>query len=167
MPVPLTHITSADHSAPGSSYTPSAAGPVNIRITVQGHRSSDLTRDLFSWLAHDPSLRGLLSIVDGEPPAFALGCADTALVAVLGPGGAVTALATIAITWLRHHTSKVTISISASEDECHSYCIDGVLVEKLDAQGLHDLIEQLSSALSSEQPSESAGQDHGDHSAIS
>src|SRR5580698_8183968 len=79
VPVKITHITSADHSAPGSSYTPSAAGPVNIRITVQGHRSSDLTRDLFSWLAHDPSLRGLLSIVDGEPPAFALGCADTAL----------------------------------------------------------------------------------------
>ena len=117
---------------------------------MRGVDSADLTRDLFAWLAAEPSLRGRVHIVERDPIAGALGPVTTALEAILEPGGAVTALATVAITWLRCRTGKVSLSIRG-ENGSPDLNITAERVKSLDTSGVRNLIAQASIVLSGNQ----------------
>jgi hypothetical protein len=134
---------------------------VKSEIVVQGDDPADLTRDIFAWVAEEPSLRGRVRIIERDPQACALGPVTSALEVVLEPGGAATALATIAVTWLRCRTGKVSISIRRGNDTPD---LDITLqrVKELDAAGVRELIAKVSSALDDNQPQNesSAGDSH-------
>jgi Effector Associated Constant Component 1 len=125
---------------------PSLGGLVKPSIAVRGADSADLTRDLFAWLAGEPSLRGRVRIVEDDPPACALGPVAAALEAVLEPGGAATALATVVITWLRCRAGKVSLSVRG-ENGSPELTITAERVKSLDAPGIRGLIAQVSDAL--------------------
>jgi hypothetical protein len=135
---------------------------MKCEIAVRGANSADLTRDLISWLVEEPSLRGRVFIVECDPPAYTLGPVAVALEAALEPGGAVTALATIVITWLRCRTGKVSLSIWGRNSR-PDLNVTAERVKNLDAEGIRDLIVQISDVLSGDQPEKNAleGEGHG------
>jgi hypothetical protein len=124
---------------------------VRLGVAAQGVDSADLTRDLFGWLAGEPSLRGRVHIVEHDAPTCILGPVTAGLEAVLEPGGAVTALATVAITWLRCRTGKVSLSIKG-DNGSPDLNITAYRVKSLDAVGVRELIAQVSDVLSGDQP---------------
>jgi hypothetical protein len=145
-----------------SSAVPKA-GPMVAHITVQGPESADLTRDFFAWLVDESDLRGLVRIVEGEPSAYALGVAEVALDVVLGPGGTATVLATVAITWLRCRTGRVTVSFSSGDDKGRDrVSVVADRVRNLDAEGIRDVIAQVSDVLRDGQPGGSSLECSGD-----
>ncbi len=137
---------------------PELGGLVKSGIVVRGADSADLTRDLFAWLAEEPSLRGRVHIIECDPLPCTLGPVTMALEAVLEPGAAVTALATIAITWLRCRTGRVSLSIRG-RNGTPDLTITAERVTSLDAAGVRELIAQVSNALGDQPRDELPGGD--------
>jgi len=169
MPVPLPYHTSAtrraleapsaigagqrDAEVAESTWPRPGTAPGTTRIVVHGPQSYDLTRDLFGWLTDEPGLHGRVHIIEEVAPRYALGTGEIVLEVVLGPGGAVTALVTVAITWLR--SRKVSISISASDGERHR-TVAITATSQLGATDIRELAAQLSEMLADEHTDENA-----------
>jgi hypothetical protein len=124
-------------------------------LVVQATDSADLTRDLMAWLAEEPGLRGRVDVVECPPPPHTLGPVVSALEAVLEPGGAATALASVIITWLRHRTSKVSLSISGRNGH-PSLIVTAERVKNLDSESLHSLVTHISEELRVDTPGPNA-----------
>lgn len=124
---------------------------MNPQISVLGVGSADLTRDLFSWLGEEPNTRGRVRIVERDPPPGVLGPVAAAIEAAAEPGGLITALATVAITWLRCRVGKVSLSIRGRNGS-PDLIITAERAKSLDAAGIRDLIAQVSDVLSDDQP---------------
>jgi membrane-associated two-gene conflict system component 1 (EACC1) len=138
--------------------------PVTVRISVTGAAQADLTRDLTSWLADECELRGRIHTLEQEPPAYALGTGSAVLEVMLGPGGAAMALASVAITWLRCRTGKVTITFSLGNGRMAT--IGHGRVKNLDAKGIQDLTTQILNVISdSPSPSDTAEDSSDEHAA--
>jgi hypothetical protein len=121
-------------------------------MAVHGPDSADLTRDLFGWLIDEPDLRGRVRIVEGEAAHYSLGAGEVVLEAVLGPGGAVTAVVTVAVTWLR--SRKVSISFSASDGK-HQQTLAVTATSQLGTKDIQELAARLSGMLAGELHDES------------
>jgi Effector Associated Constant Component 1 len=122
---------------------PGLADGMGPGAAERGAGPADLTRDLLAWLGEEPCLRGRVHVVERDPPPGVLGPVAVAVEAVLEPGGAVTALATVAVTWLRCRTGKVSLSVSGRNGGPDL----GITAERakgLDAAGVRDLIAQVS-----------------------
>jgi Effector Associated Constant Component 1 len=163
MPVPLPYVTSVARRAPERPFSigagqraaqvlePTRLGPaaalVPARITVYGPDSADLTRDLFGWLTDEPDLRGWVRIVEGEAAQYSLGTGEVFLEAALAPGGAVTAVVTIAVTWLR--SRKVSISFSTSDGK-RQQSVAVTATSQLGTKDIQELATRLSEMLAGE-----------------
>jgi hypothetical protein len=168
MPVPLPYPTSAVRRAPEGPSAVSAGqrdaqatkpirpwpaeAPVPARIAVYGPDSADLTRDLFGWLIDEPDLRGRVRIAEGEAVPYSLGTGEIFLEVVLGPGGAVTAVVTVAVTWLR--SRKVSISFSTSDGK-RQQTVAVTATSQLGTKDIQELATRLSEMLAGELRDES------------
>jgi hypothetical protein len=108
-----------------------------------------MTRDLFCWLGEEPCLRGRVRIVEHDPLPGMLGSVAAVVEAVAEPGGVITALATVAVTWLRCRTGKVSLSVRG-RDGTPDLTITAERAKNLDAAGIRDLIAQVSDVLGSD-----------------
>lgn len=137
---------------------------VTVRIVTTGAAQTDLTRNLAGWLADERELRGRIHVVEEEPPAHALGTGAALIEVILGPGGAAMALASVAITWLRCRTGKVTITFSSGNGRMVT--IAHGRVKNLDAKGIQDLTRQILNEIDDGQPpSDSAARSGDEHAA--
>jgi hypothetical protein len=124
---------------------------VNPGFSVAGAGSADMTRDLFCWLGEEPCLRGRVRIVEHDPLPGMLGSVAAVVEAVAEPGGVITALATVAVTWLRCRTGKVSLSVRG-RDGTPDLTITAERAKNLDAAGIRDLIAQVSDVLGNDRP---------------
>jgi hypothetical protein len=163
MPAPLPYPTSVvrqaleglpavgadryDGQVPNATRPELAAAPVPARIAVHGPDSADLTRDLFGWLIDEPDLRGRVRIVEGGAAQYSLGTGEIVLEAVLAPGGAVTAVVTVAVTWLR--SRKVSISFSTSDGK-RQQTLAVTATSQLGTKDIQELAARLSGMLAGE-----------------
>jgi hypothetical protein len=120
-------------------------------IAVYGPYRPDLTRDLFGWFIDEPDLRGRVRIVEGGPVPYSLGTGEIVLEAVLGPGGAVTAVVTVAVTWLRSRKASITFSTS---DGKRQQSVTVTAASQLGARDIQELAVRLSEMLASERHDE-------------
>jgi hypothetical protein len=165
MPAPLPYTTSVvrpaleglpavgvgrrDARVPEPTRPEPAAAPVPARIAVHGPDCADLTRDLFGWLIDEPDLRGRVRVVEDEAAQYkySLGTGEIVLEAVLAPGGAVTAVVTVAVTWLR--SRKVSISFSTSDGK-RQQTLAVTATSQLGAKDIQELAARLSGMLAGE-----------------
>jgi hypothetical protein len=84
-------------------------------LTAAGDVSADDLRSLRSWLIDDDELRGRVELRQRDPEPGELGSLTDALMVAAGSGGALTALASVLISWLRHRTTDVTIKVTRSD----------------------------------------------------
>ncbi len=135
---------------------------MNCEITICADSSADLTRDLVSWMAGEPCLRGRARVIGRDPVPGALGAVTAAAAVVLESGSAATALASVVITWLRCRSGKVLLSISGTAGRPR-VDLAAERVKSLDAEGVRALIAQVSAVLAVDEhdagPLEGVGDD--------
>lgn len=88
---------------------------MEILITVAASEAADELRDLRSWLAEEPELRGRVGLVEAEPAAGALGPVPEMLQVAFGAGGALATLAGVVIAWLGNRGGEVTVKLTRGE----------------------------------------------------
>ncbi|GAA3420494.1 effector-associated constant component EACC1 [Streptosporangium vulgare] len=88
---------------------------MEILITVAASEAADELRDLRSWLAEEPELRGRVGLVEAEPTAGALGPVPEMLQVAFGAGGALATLAGVVIAWLGNRGGEVTVKLTRGE----------------------------------------------------
>lgn len=98
-------------------------------------------RDLHAWLADVDELRGSVGLAEGPPEAGTLGPVLEALTVALAPGGAVTALATATIAWLRSRRGDVRLTFKRADGR--SVEISATRVSHLDAAALEQQVAHL------------------------
>jgi Effector Associated Constant Component 1 len=92
------------------------SGPVPARIQLSGDADpAPALASLQDWLAGESRLRGRVSRERPAPKAGELGAFSDVLVAALGDGGAIAALAGALATWLLTRRSKVTIKVTGPD----------------------------------------------------
>jgi hypothetical protein len=74
--------------------------------------SADDLRSLRQWMIDGGELRGPFELREPGPRPGEMGSLTDALVVAAGSGGAITALAGVLISWLRHRTSDVTVKVT-------------------------------------------------------
>jgi len=83
-----------------------------VTITVQAEQAVDELRSLDQELTDADELRGHVRPVAALHRPGELGVLDSALVVALGQGGAVTALATVLVAWLRRRVGNVSVKVT-------------------------------------------------------
>lgn len=68
--------------------------------------SAPALRSLHSWLVKEPQLKGRVRLAPGVPEPDRLGPGLDAVLIALGPGGVATAVASVAIAWIRRQTGS-------------------------------------------------------------
>jgi hypothetical protein len=114
-------------------------------VKVVGDRSADELRSLREWLVADESLRGRVRLVADAPKSGTLGTGTDALAIALGNGGAFTVFATVAVTWLKRRTGRMTVKIVKSDGATVEVTSD--LVRPQTAQELRETAEGLARVL--------------------
>ncbi len=74
-----------------------------------------------------------------------MGSLTDALVVAAGSGGAVTALAGVLVSWIRHRTSDLTVKVTRPDGS--SVEVDGKRIRRLEAEALTVEIERLAEQL--------------------
>ncbi len=74
--------------------------------------SADDLRSLRSWMIDMGELRGPFELRRPDPRPGEMGSLTDALIVAVGSGGAVTALAGVLVSWLRHRTSDLTLKVT-------------------------------------------------------
>lgn len=90
-----------------------------VRAHIEIGGSRDVPGDLASlrdWLVSTPPLRGRVDVVHRPPRPGEMGGLSDALVAALGDGEAITALAASLGTWLVSRRSRVTIKVTGPDE---------------------------------------------------
>ena len=93
----------------------------------------------------DDDLRGPIELRQSDPGPGELGSLTDALVVAAGSGGAITALAGVLISWLRHRTSDLTVKVTRPDGS--SVEVDGKRIRRLEAGALAVEIERLAGQL--------------------
>lgn len=81
-------------------------------ITGADGVSADDLRSLRSWMIDSGDLRGPFELRQPDPEPGHMGSVTDALVVAAGSGGAITALAGVLVSWLRHRTSDFTLKVT-------------------------------------------------------
>ena len=116
-----------------------------IRLTVDEGPGADELRSLQGWLGDVDEVRGRVDLAEGPPAPGSLGPAADGLLVALGPGGAVTALATTLVAWIRQRRSEVTLKVTRSDGA--SFEVSAKRVQLLDGADLRGLVDQLATQL--------------------
>jgi hypothetical protein len=120
-------------------------GSVDVRVEIAGDDSADEVRSLREWLVDEESLRGRVRLVAAPPREGTLGTGVDALVIALGNGGAVTALATVAVAWLKRRTGRMKVKFTRADGATVEISTD--LVRPQTAQELRETVEVLTREL--------------------
>jgi hypothetical protein len=100
------------------------------------------------WLAGEDDLCGRVQLVQPPPAPGTLGLVPGALAIALGQGGAGAVLAGALIAWLRHRTSDVMCTLKRTNGS--SVELSAKRVQALDAAGMREMLELLSTTLTDE-----------------
>lgn len=119
---------------------------MDVTVSVVGRDAAGVElRSLFAWLAGEEEFRGRVRLVEAAPEPGTLGGWPEAVVVALGQGGAVTVLAGVVISWIRHRTSEVTCTVTRPDGT--SVELTATRVRSTDVAGLGELVEQVTAAL--------------------
>ncbi len=120
---------------------------MGVTVVITENGTADDLRSLRSWLLDTDSLRGRVDLVERPPDPGQLGPALEALVVILGPGGAATALSAALLSWIRHRTSDLQLKLT--QENGRSVELSARRVRALNADALRTQIEQLTRTLDS------------------
>ena len=113
---------------------------------ISGSRlSADDLRSLRHWLLDVCDLRGPVDLRQLDPQPGELGSVTDALVVAVGSGGAITALTSALVSWLRHRTTDLTVRLVRPDGSAME--IDGRRVRGVDAAQIGGLINDLAAQL--------------------
>jgi hypothetical protein len=107
--------------------------------------SADDLRSLRRWMIDSGDLRGPFDLRQADPQPGEMGSLTDALVVAAGSGGAMTALAGVLISWLRHRTTDLTVKITRPDGSTLE--VSGTRVRGLDALALGAEIDRLAGQL--------------------
>jgi hypothetical protein len=107
-------------------------------------------RSLHSWLVKEPELKGRVRLAPGVPAPDRLGPGMDTLLIALGPGGVATAVASVAIAWIRRQTGSQTVRITRPDGSAVEVTAEHV--RGLDQAGVHELIGRLAQGLQAAAP---------------
>ncbi|HEU4348056.1 MAG TPA: hypothetical protein VFR35_09730 [Actinoplanes sp.] len=125
-----------------------ASGPT---FTIAGPElSADDLRSLRRWMIDVSDLRGPFDLRQSDPEPGELGSVTDALVVAAGSGGAITALAGVLISWLRHRTADLTVKVTRPDGSTLE--VSGTRVRGLDGAALGAEIERLAAQLAAAPP---------------
>ncbi len=105
---------------------------MQVRIQVGG--GTDDAQDMASlkdWFDHDPKLRGLVKPESSPPPPGKMGFPVDALIALLGNGEAIAAMAASVTTWLLTRRSQVRVKVTGEQGHSVELDIRSTNAEKL------------------------------------
>ena len=105
----------------------------------------DSAAALAAWLEDDDELRGHVRREAAPVPTGALGAEVAQLVVSLGSSGAVTAMASVLIAWLRRRTGSVSVHMTRPDGSAVELTADRV--RALDATGVREQVDQLVAAV--------------------
>lgn len=100
---------------------------------------------LAAWLEADDELRGYVRREPAPLPEGALGAELAQLVVSLGSSGAVTAMASVVIAWLRRRTGSVSVRLTRPDGSAVE--LSAERVRALDAAGVRGQVDQLVAAV--------------------
>jgi hypothetical protein len=109
--------------------------------------SADDLRSLRRWMIEDGELRGPFEFRQAGPRPGEMGSLTDALVVAAGSGGAITALAGVLISWLRHRTSDVTVTVTRPDGTTLEFSASRI--RGLDGSAVGAEIRQLAGQLES------------------
>lgn len=118
---------------------------VILAATGAGAVGGESTRALADWLDADDELRGNVRREPAPVPEGALGAEIAQLVVSLGSSGAVTAMASVIIAWLRRRTGSVSVHLTRPDGSAVELTAERV--RALDAAGVRDQVQQLVAAV--------------------
>lgn len=107
-------------------------------------------RSLRSWMIDMGELRGPFELRRPEPRPGEMGSLTDALIVAAGSGGAITALAGVLVSWLRHRTSDLTVKITRPDGT--TFEVVGSRVRGLDGAHLGAEIGRLAEQLTTAAP---------------
>lgn len=110
-------------------------------MEVAGEHVADELRSLREWLVAEESLRGRVRLVAVPSGEGTLGTGLDALAIALGNGGAATAFATVAVTWLRRRTGRIEVKFVRADGSTVEISAD--LVKPQTAQELRETVREL------------------------
>ena len=118
---------------------------VTLATTGTGAVGGESTTALADWLEADEELRGHVRREAEPVPEGALGAELAQLVVSLGSSGAVTAMASVIIAWLRRRTGSVSVSLTRPDGSAVELTAERV--RALDAAGVREQVDQLVAAV--------------------
>lgn len=130
-----------------------------VRLSIDEGPGADELRSLQGWLGDVDEVRGRVDLVEGPPIPGSLGPVADGLLVALGPGGAVTALATALVAWIRQRRSEVTLKVTRSDGA--SFEVSAKRVRLLEGAELRALVNQLAAQLDPDELRAGPGADAG------
>lgn len=107
--------------------------------------SADDLRSLRHWMLEVRDLSGPVGLRQRAPQPGELGSMTDALVVAVGSGGALTALTGALISWLRHRTTDLTVTVIRPDGGAVE--VDGRRLRGVDPAQLSAMIERLTAQL--------------------
>jgi hypothetical protein len=118
---------------------------VTLATTGAGAVGGESATALADWLEADDELRGHVRREAAPVPEGALGAELAQVVVSLGSSGAVTAMASVIIAWLRRRTGSVSVSMTRPDGSTVELTAERV--RALDASGVREQVDQLVAAV--------------------
>ena len=116
-----------------------------LAVTVDAEGPGAEVRSLQEWLVAEPGLRGRVRLVQPAPQAGTLGGAVEALTVAVGQGGAVTALVSVLVVWIRRRVGDVSVTLTRPDGT--SISVDATHVRGLDSSGVAELVDDIARSL--------------------
>jgi hypothetical protein len=107
--------------------------------------AGDELRSLRRWMLDVRNVGGPVDLRQADPKPGELGSLSDALVVAAGSGGALTTLAGAVVSWVRHRTTDLTVTIVRPDGAVLE--VDGKRVRAVDAQELTAMISNLAAGL--------------------
>lgn len=114
-------------------------------ITGADGVSADDLRSLRSWMIDSGDLRGPFDLRQPDPQPGHMGSLTDALVVAVGSGGAVTALAGVLVSWIRHRASDIVLRVTRPDGSTVE--LIGRRIRGLDAAALSVEMQRLAGEL--------------------
>ena len=116
---------------------------MDLAVTVDAAERGAEVRSLREWLVAEPGLR--VRLVPPAPRAGTLGGAVEVLAVAVGQGGAVTALVSVLVAWLRRRVGDVSVTLTRPDGT--SISVDAKHVRGMDTAEVADLVADITRSL--------------------